>query len=124
MNGTRANPDFVSGVPELLVLQLLARRAMHGYQLVQSIRSETGQALSFGEGSIYPLLHRLEAEGCLISQRQEVAGRSRVVYHVTREGHARLARSKRDWLSVAQAVRRVLEGGEHGLPPLGPVLAR
>jgi PadR family transcriptional regulator, regulatory protein PadR len=59
----RTNPDYLNGVPELLLLSLLSRRAMYGYELVQAIRAATGGALEFGEGCIYPILHRLEAVG-------------------------------------------------------------
>ncbi len=47
-----SNPDFLNGVPELLVLQLLARRPMYGYQLVRAIEQSTSQVLEFGEGCI------------------------------------------------------------------------
>ena len=53
------NPDFLNGVPELLILKLLSRRPMYGYQLVQAIRQATNGTLQFGEGRVYPILHRL-----------------------------------------------------------------
>ena len=49
----RTNPDFLNGVPELLILSLLARRPMHGYELVQAIRQSTQGTLEFGEGCVY-----------------------------------------------------------------------
>src|SRR5437899_3064887 len=54
------NPNFLNGVPELLVLTLLARREMYGYEIVKAIQSETKEILRFGEGCIYPYLHYLE----------------------------------------------------------------
>ena len=62
MSTTRKDSDFLNGVPELLLLRLLSRRPMYGYELVQAIRLATGGAIAFGEGCIYPILHRLEAE--------------------------------------------------------------
>ena len=44
-----SNPDFLNGVPELLVLQLVARRAMYGYEIVRAIERSTGESLQFGE---------------------------------------------------------------------------
>ena len=84
MNAKKTNPPFLNGVPELLILQLLDERPMYGYELVQAIRAATGDRLEFGEGCIYPILHRLEAQGLLDSQRQAAAGRQRVVYRMTR----------------------------------------
>lgn len=118
MTTKRKAPDFLNGVPELLLLQLLARRPMYGYELVQMIRNATEQRLEFGEGSIYPILHRLEAEKALRGERTEVNGRSRVVYHVTAGGRQRLAESVASWQRITDAVRTVLEGGCDAQPGL------
>ena len=69
MTRKRTNPDFLNGVPELLLLHLLARRPMYGYELVQAIRQATSGMLEFGEGCVYPILHRLESDGLLGSRR-------------------------------------------------------
>jgi len=113
---TRKDSDFLNGVPELLVLRLLDREPMHGYQIVQAIRLASSDVLAFGEGSVYPVLHRLEAEGRLASGRELVGGRSRVVYRVTPAGRELLAASAARWERVAAAVNRVLEGGRDGSP--------
>ena len=59
------------------MLELLGRRPMYGYELVQEIQAESGGVLAFGEGCIYPLLHKLEARGDLTSRRLQVGGRRR-----------------------------------------------
>jgi PadR family transcriptional regulator PadR len=116
MMNRRKAPDFLNGVPELLLLQLLSARPMYGYELVQAIRTSTQEALEFGEGSIYPILHRLEAEQALAGSRQLVNGRNRVVYRITAAGRRRLAESRLAWQRVAHAVAVVLEGGGHASP--------
>ena len=110
----RTNPDYLNGVPELLILSLLARRSMYGYELVQAIRQSTQGTLEFGEGCVYPVLHRLEAEGLLGSRRETVAGRSRVVYRVTAKGSKHFAGATTAWRQIVGAVERALQGGEHG----------
>jgi PadR family transcriptional regulator, regulatory protein PadR len=118
MTAKRTNPDFLNGVPELLILSLLARRPMHGYELVQAIRQATGGTLEFGEGCVYPVLHHLEADGLLAGKRETVAGRSRLIYRVTAKGSKRLASTTTAWQKIVQAVNNALEGGEHGQPAL------
>jgi PadR family transcriptional regulator PadR len=109
----KTNPDFLNGVPELLVLELLSRRPMYGYELVQTIRDESGGAIAFGEGCIYPLLHKLEARGDLASRRIDFGGRSRVVYRVTPKGSKQRAASLAQWSEVVAAVGCILQGGKH-----------
>ena len=119
MNKRRTNPPFLNGVPELVILQLLARRPMHGYELVQAIKSSTHEALEFGEGCIYPILHRLETDHLLSARREVVGGRSRVIYRVTDRGRKQLAESVTCWEHVVRAVSHVLRGGaDEGQPAL------
>jgi PadR family transcriptional regulator PadR len=109
----KTNPDFLNGVPELVLLELLSRRPMYGYELVQTIKDESSGALEFGEGCIYPLLHKLEERGDLSSRRLDVGGRSRVVYRVTSKGTKQRAASMAQWSAVMEAVGNILQGGKH-----------
>lgn len=102
----------MSGVPELLLLRLLAQREMYGYELVRAIRTVTGEAIRLGEGVIYPVLHTLERDGALEARRKSVGGRTRVYYALTRKGRGRLERLQEDWQRVRGGVTAVLEG-EH-----------
>ena len=115
---TATNPDYLNGVPELVILRLLADEPMYGYELVQRIRAASGEQLTFGEGCVYPILHRLEEQRYLTSRREDVGGRSRVVYRVSRQGKARLARAAAQWQRVAAAVDTILKGGKHGFPTI------
>ena len=110
----RTNPDFLNGVPELLVLRLLHSRPMYGYAIVEAIRSRSGGELTFGEGCIYPLLHKLEAQQLLQSSRETVNGRKRVIYRTTAAGLKKLEGSVASWKQVSEAVARVLEGDSDG----------
>ena len=108
----KTNPSFLNGVPELLVLRLLAAREMYGYEIVDEIRARTGDALSFGEGCIYPYLHYLEAEKQVSSQRREVEGRSRNYYKLTARGRKRLDALSSEWNRVTTGVS-LLMGVQH-----------
>jgi PadR family transcriptional regulator PadR len=111
----KPNPPFMTGVPELLILRLLAEREMYGYELVQSIQTATGHAVALGEGVVYPLLHALEERGHLRSRRKPIQGRTRVYYAVTASGKRRFQQVSREWDRITHAVSQVLQGGRHGL---------
>ncbi len=108
----KTNPNFLNGVPEMLVLELLSRREMYGYELVRSIQEKTREKLTFGEGCIYPLLHWLEETKLVNSRRQEVEGRSRNYYQVTSKGRKRLEELESEWKEVVAGVSLVM-GGQH-----------
>jgi PadR family transcriptional regulator PadR len=110
----KTNPAFVNGVPEMLILKLLSQRAMHGYELVQAIKIATREGLEFGEGCVYPILHRLEAEGLLKANRESLGGRVRVVYKATSRGKAQLAETVGSWRQVVASINHALQGGERG----------
>ncbi len=109
MGRRKTNPDFVTGVPEMLVLRLLSQRAMHGYAVVQAIKIQSEQQFQFGEGSIYPILHRLESDGMLRTKSVTVNGRQRVVYSITAKGKKRLVESHSVWQQVVGAVNAIFE---------------
>jgi PadR family transcriptional regulator PadR len=115
MTASKTNPAFMTGVPEILVLRLLADREMYGYELVQAIEVATGQAIKLGEGVVYPVLHALEESGYLRARRKPVNGRTRVYYSVTAGGKKRLASVMSEWTRITRAVSQVLEGASHAV---------
>ena len=104
----QTNPPFMSGVPELLLLRLLDQKEMYGYELVRSIKSVTAEAISLGEGVIYPALHGLERNGSLKSRRKAVGGRTRVYYSLTSKGRKRLAKLQDDWRRIQGGITNAL----------------
>ncbi len=105
---------FINGVPELLILKMLSRTEMYGYQLIKAVRLSTGEQLELGEGVVYPLLHSLEAEGFLSSRRTHVNGRDRVHYRTTAKGERRLGTMVTQWDRVMGAVSKAL--AQEGAP--------
>lgn len=106
----QTNPPFLNGIPELVVLRLLARKEMYGYELVKAIQAESNGVLAFGEGCIYPVLHYLEQSRWVTSRRQDVQGRSRLYYRLTARGTERLASMAKEWGQVVEGVTLVLGG--------------
>jgi len=113
MAGRDTNPNFMNGVPELLILRLLQQEEMYGYEIVQAIRSRTEAVIAVGEGVVYPVLHGLEREGALTARRKTVNGRSRIYYSVTPAGSHRLADLSKTWTNLATAIQKMLTGGQY-----------
>jgi len=105
------NPNFMNGVPELLILHFLQQEETYGYDIVQAIHKCTNSVIAIGEGVVYPVLHGLEIDGALRSQRKTVNGRSRIYYSVTPTGSQRLANLASIWMNLNGAIQNVLHGG-------------
>jgi PadR family transcriptional regulator PadR len=107
------NPNFMNGVPELLILRLLQEDEMYGYEIVQAIRSRTNEVIAVGEGVVYPVLHGLERDGALTARRRTVNGRSRIYYSATAAGAQRLEDLSESWDGLAAAIQSMMKGGRH-----------
>ena len=105
----RVPEAWMRGAGPLAVLKLLEQREMYGYELVKAIRLVTGEAISHGEGVIYPVLHSLERNGALRARRKKVDGRTRVYYSLNAKGQKRLARLHQEWKRIQSGISAALE---------------
>jgi PadR family transcriptional regulator PadR len=110
---TDRNPSLMAGIPELVVLSLLADREMYGYEIARSIKIATQELLSVGEGVLYPALHLMESRRLLRSRSVRVDGRIRIYYGVTARGKTRLARLTSDWRRMSRGVESILGSPIH-----------
>jgi PadR family transcriptional regulator PadR len=102
--------DALQGSLDLLVLKILSRRApLHGYAIMTSIETLSGERLRVEEGSLYPALHRMEEAGLIRGTwATKENGRRLRVYDLTARGRKELAKEEPRWTLVASAVQRVL----------------
>jgi PadR family transcriptional regulator PadR len=105
------------GTLELCVLALIAGKPRYGYDLVSAL--ERWEPLATTEGTVYPLLRRLQREGKVeASWRESAAGPPRKYYQLTAQGRDLLERMMADWTDLNEAVRETLsieeEAESHG----------
>ena len=100
---------LIAGSSTLLVLSLLAKEDMYGYQLIEELARRSNRTFELKEGTLYPILHGLEKEGYLTSyQQQAPTGRARKYYRITRKGTELLGEKKEEWSRFSQGVANVL----------------
>lgn len=103
---------FQRGAMAMLILSLLKQGDMYGYQLVQEIEKQSGGALLTQEGSLYPVLYRLQEQGCVSDQKVLVGKRlTRVYYHIEEKGLEHLGELTREYEGVTQGIYRIIKGG-------------
>ena len=100
--------DALRGQLDALVLATLRGGPAHGYAVIEELKRRSEGAFDLAEGTVYPVLHRLEAEGLLASSWSTVAGRRRRVYRLTRRGESALAAREAEWRAFSTAVEAVL----------------
>lgn len=107
--GIREN--FKRGSIEMLILYLLTQEDMYGYQLAQEINQRSEGQFDITEGSMYPTLYRL-IEKNAISDYKKLSGkrRTRVYYHVEKEGVELLEKLKEDYRAINAGVEKILSG--------------
>ncbi len=102
--------SLLQGTLDLLILKTIAREPLHGWAIAKRIQLLSGDVLSFGQGSLYPALHRLEQQGWVDAEwKDSELGRSAKFYALTREGRQQLAAELATWDRLSSAVRMVIE---------------
>ena len=102
--------ELLKGTLSLLILSLLARKPMYGYEIAATVHRDTDGTFTWREGSLYPSLHKLEQGGLIVGEWEEKeTGRKRRYYHITKEGRAALKEKMQSWAELCRAVNRILE---------------
>ena len=112
----RFDADLVRGSLDMMVLSVLKKGPQYGYSIQRQLREATRGRVPMPAGTLYPLLHRLEAEHFIKSRWDESTGRRRKWYEITKPGSARLERQAVQWRAYAECIRDLLEAAP-GLRP-------
>jgi PadR family transcriptional regulator, regulatory protein PadR len=112
----RFDADLVRGSLDMMVLSVLKQGPQYGYSIQQQLREATRGRIPLPAGTLYPLLHRLEAEKFIKSRWDESTGRRRKWYEITKSGTARLEHQAVQWLAYAECIRDLLDAAP-GLRP-------
>ena len=102
--------DLLQGTLDLLILRTLASGPMHGWGIAQRIQQISQDVLIVNQGSLYPALYRLEANGAIRSEWAASENNRRAkFYELTRFGHKQLQTETAEWERLAAAVARILQ---------------
>jgi PadR family transcriptional regulator len=109
--GDNRRAQLIKGVLELVLLCILRKRARYGLEILQCMNEEAG--LDVADGTIYPLLHRMEASGFIAAEWRIEGdqGRPRKYYAVTPQGVKELKSMTDDWRDLSARMNRLIEKG-------------
>lgn len=81
------NKELTKGTLQPIILKLLSQRPkMYGYEITQEVRKITSGKIDISEGALYPILHKLESQGILETEKIFIGKRVRKYYTVTKKG--------------------------------------
>ena len=105
--------ELLKGTLALLILSLLSRKPMYGYEIAATVHRETDGTFTWREGSLYPSLHKMQADGLVVGEWEEKeTGRKRRYYHITTKGREALREKAGSWAELSRAVNRILENSD------------
>lgn len=108
------NSSFKKGSIEMLTLLMLQEGDIYGYQLIQMLAERSGDRITVQEGSLYPLLYRMQDAGYISGRdvtvtTQNGRKRNRVLYHLEPSGRMRLVELKAEFDRVQQGIQSVFQ---------------
>ncbi len=103
--------QLLKGIAPVVVLEILSRGKMYGYELSEAIEQQSGNILTLGKGTLYPLLYNLEAKKLVKGQWEKTdSGRERRYYSITSRGKEELARQKAQLKELTAGLNLVFGG--------------
>ena len=100
--------ELLKGIAPTVVLEILSRGAMYGYELSAAVSRRSATILTLGRGTLYPLLYNLEAKGLIEGTWQEEPNaRRRRYYAITGKGKTQLTAQKEQWERLQMGVNMV-----------------
>lgn len=105
---SRLDSELMRGSLDLMILSVLSAGPGYGYSIAQSLRETSDGLVDVRAGTLYPLLHRLEADKLVKCRWDDTTGRRRKWYELTAKGRRRLDDRAKAWERYATCLRRVL----------------
>lgn len=107
--GDRIERDLLRGSLDMLVLSVLAEKPLYGYLIQKRLRFRSGEKVKLPAGTMYPLLHRLEASKLIKSKWDDSTGRRRKWYELTVKGRKQLKSQVEQWRSYAECISGLID---------------
>lgn len=106
------NKELLKGSTVILILKMLDKKAMYGYEMIKAIEEKSNGIFTFKEGTLYPILHTLEGKGLVEAYWDEGTGkRKRKYYRITDKGKMSLKEKKEEWTTFRSTVDKILWEG-------------
>lgn len=101
--------ELLKGTLSTIILRLLEEKGrMYGYEITQMVKEKSGETILIKEGSLYPALHKLEADGLIVSEEVFIGKRVRKYYNLTKPGKKATRTSVDELLAFMQTIHNLI----------------
>lgn len=106
---TNSSKELLKGTLTTIILRLLSEKGkMYGYELAQCVKETTDGKILIKEGSLYPALHKLEADGLIECEKRMIGKRTRKYYHLTPAGQTATEKAINELLEFLNTVHHLI----------------
>lgn len=111
------NREWLRTGAQLMILSLIKEKERYGYEIIKELHERSENVFEMKEGTLYPILHRLELKGYLKSYIQMAeTGKERKYYYITPKGKKQLVEDKETWKQFSESVSKVVTTPQyHGM---------
>lgn len=106
----KVSRELLKGSTDMIVLSLLEKENMYGYQMIKELSRKSQNIFEFQEGTLYPILHGLEEKNYISSYWDNTETKKRKYYTITKEGKKHLKEKKEEWNLFSCGIKQVLGG--------------
>lgn len=104
----KLSKELIGASTTPIILSILTKNESYGYEIIQNIKEISGGKIEFGEGTLYPVLHKLEKKGFIESYwKVAETGRKRKYYKISPEGKKELIIEKQNWNTINQIIAKI-----------------
>jgi len=101
--------DLIKGSLKTIVLRVLEDNGrMYGYEITRKVEELTGGKIKLTYGALYPVLHKLESEGVLVTESENYNNRIRIYYSLTEKGHSVIAEKIREMKEFIESLQGIV----------------
>ncbi len=104
----KVSKELLKGSTDLLVLSLIEKEPMYGYQMIKELSLKSQDIFVLQEGTLYPILHSLEEKNYISSYWDETGAKKRKYYTITKDGKKHLKEKKEEWKTYSYGINNVI----------------
>jgi PadR family transcriptional regulator PadR len=109
--GENVNKEMMKGSIDILLLSLIEKEDLYGYEIAKRLKEKSNDLYSIGEGTLYPALQRLEKQNLIKAYwGDSESGGRRKYYSITEEGKKELSKKLNEWDALNNLIKSCREG--------------